>query len=758
MLQYVRISAASLNIFAALSPCHAVTDSGFESYLPLITGDFVACPTSASPWSGAGGCFYAKSLNAPWGDIAAADCRSVFTVLQGSASVQQQLTSLQVGVTYQLSWMQRGRAGALGLNNINVYVGGALLYSELNIADTGVWVSKSAVWTATTSTAVLLFQSTNPAGGDHTVFIDAVAIKINLPPTASPTLVPTSSPTLSPTASPTSSPSAANQSIVVVSANYGGNCAAYNSIYGSVVQSQVSSSIRFLFANVISDPAFSCAKDLTIQFRVGSSPAVITSYTQAEAGGKWVQLLLDRPSLTITRAIYGENCGISSSNRVAQVQALVASSSYTTATFVWQKASTGGDPAPGCSKDLNIQYQCSSSNAIFTRYISAEADGQLITLPCKGINGAWTDLASEGGTFSTTASQAIRFGSSASWAPKWFAAAVTNFVCSASNFGVSLQGCQTKESSTLQCWGNNELLQSTVPLALQASNTVAFVSAGYGHTCVVKTSGDLSCFGANSYGQATPPAPSSVKYTQVSSGQYHSCAITTTGGIVCWGNNAFQQRTCFSENPSLASMSFVFTSVGYYHTCALGSTGSIFCCGRNVYGESSPPSGIFSQLTSGLAFSCAINSYGLSTCWGDNSYGQFPSSNVALRSIAAGLYGTCTIDETGSVACFGYNNPKVSPYSGLPMTSSQAFMQVSAGGIEFYYDAITGELSTVVGGFACGLAFDKSLKCIGLGVGGVLRQLFTVPRGISFSQLSVGRFTICGVSTDNFAYCWGTTM
>jgi alpha-tubulin suppressor-like RCC1 family protein len=64
---------------------------------------------------------------------------------------------------------------------------------------------------------------------------------------------------------------------------------------------------------------------------------------------------------------------------------------------------------------------------------------------------------------------------------------------------------------------------------------VVHVSAGYEHTCGVRTDGSLACWGGNYAGQATPPAGA---FAQVSAGGGHTCGIRTDGREACWGSRS----------------------------------------------------------------------------------------------------------------------------------------------------------------------------------------------------------------------------
>ena len=59
------------------------------------------------------------------------------------------------------------------------------------------------------------------------------------------------------------------------------------------------------------------------------------------------------------------------------------------------------------------------------------------------------------------------------------------------------------------------------------------ISAGYDHSCGIRTNKTAICWGRNFYGQ--PDAPSG-QFTAVSAGTYRSCGIRTNKTAICWGN------------------------------------------------------------------------------------------------------------------------------------------------------------------------------------------------------------------------------
>jgi hypothetical protein len=174
-----------------------LTDPSFEGYAAGIAakGAFggktltSSMPTFAQgAWSPAAtGNVYFNLKNAPWGNADPQD-QSVYAVFQSGASMQQSVTVVPGGV-YTVSWYERGRPieqpgqdpslNGNGGNDLNVSLNGTSVYNETNIVDTGAWVAKTSTpWTAPAgvTTAILKFYSTNPLGGDHTVFIDNVSM------------------------------------------------------------------------------------------------------------------------------------------------------------------------------------------------------------------------------------------------------------------------------------------------------------------------------------------------------------------------------------------------------------------------------------------------------------------------------------------------------------------------------------------------------------------------------------------------------
>ena len=105
--------------------------------------------------------------------------------------------------------------------------------------------------------------------------------------------------------------------------------------------------------------------------------------------------------------------------------------------------------------------------------------------------------------------------------------------------------------------------------AAQGGDRVAAVSAGWAHTCALLETGEVTCWGDDSRGQADAPAG---RFSAVSAGWHHSCGLRESGELECWGENEYGQMDAPSER-------FTQVSVGDGCTCGLTEAGGVRCWG-----------------------------------------------------------------------------------------------------------------------------------------------------------------------------------
>lgn len=94
-------------------------------------------------------------------------------------------------------------------------------------------------------------------------------------------------------------------------------------------------------------------------------------------------------------------------------------------------------------------------------------------------------------------------------------------------------------------------------------------------------------------------------------GQDHDCLLATTGEIVCDGAND-QGQLEVPETPT----AWVKVAAGDAHTCALDVDGRVRCWGANDHGQSDAPGGAFADIQAGSSWSLGVHLDGEAVCWG----------------------------------------------------------------------------------------------------------------------------------------------
>ncbi len=240
--------------------------------------------------------------------------------------------------------------------------------------------------------------------------------------------------------------------------------------------------------------------------------------------------------------------------------------------------------------------------------------------------------------------------------------------------------CALTAAGGAYCWGLNssgQLGDGTTTLRVRPvvvsgfASGAAEIGAGYSHTCAVTTAGGVKCWGYNSHGQlgdgttSTRRAPVAVTgistgAAAVSGGFAHTCAVKTSGAVRCWGRNSYGQvgdgSTAIRKAPATVSglsSEGVAVSAGYYHTCALKTSDAVRCWGWNAFGQlgdyttnDSPMpvavSGLSSggiEVSAGGRHSCAVTAGGAVKCWGYNGYGQLGNGTTTTRTIPVRVLG-----------------------------------------------------------------------------------------------------------------------
>lgn len=215
------------------------------------------------------------------------------------------------------------------------------------------------------------------------------------------------------------------------------------------------------------------------------------------------------------------------------------------------------------------------------------------------------------------------------------------------------------------------------------------VTVGHAHTCSLRTSGRIECWGANDRGQLgvrgaadrerAVTIESLACVLQIDAGDAHTCALLNHGGVVCWGANDAGQLGDGSvrdrEGPSRVSLSeeVVEIAAGGRSSCARTSGGGVVCWGAGPGGGHRLPVEIRGvdaaiDIDVGEAHACAVRDDGRVVCWGSNTRGQLGDGTSQSRahgafvdglsniiSVHTGHAHTCAIDDALHAICWGAN-------------------------------------------------------------------------------------------------------
>ena len=269
--------------------------------------------------------------------------------------------------------------------------------------------------------------------------------------------------------------------------------------------------------------------------------------------------------------------------------------------------------------------------------------------------------------------------------------------------------CGIQTDGSLYCWGDNSNYQLGIGSSTSQSSPVLVgdgtenwfdISTGSSHSCAIKGTGELNCWGYNNRHQvnsssstyiATPAKVNDdLDWASVTSGVYHNCAIKSNGELYCWGYNSYGQlglgTSSTYENITIVGTDtdWSIVSAGGYHSCGIKENGTLWCWGDNNKGQLGlgssggshySPEQVGSdtnwvKISSGYRYSCAIKSDNTLYCWGSNQYGRLGDGSSTDSSTPVQVQGswtdvscgvgdylvddnTCATDVSGKEYCWG---------------------------------------------------------------------------------------------------------
>ncbi len=306
------------------------------------------------------------------------------------------------------------------------------------------------------------------------------------------------------------------------------------------------------------------------------------------------------------------------------------------------------------------------------------------------------------------------------------------------NFGQLGTGSTANQSAPVQIKGPSASLENW-----------RYVSTGHFHSCAITDTDSLYCWGKNSHGQlatdndsnnsgnwslltAITAGTTSDDWLMISAGASHTCGIKNTDELWCWGDNATDQMgNSSASKPTQTSPIQVMedgltipfsakdvTTGGYTnntdhtaggHTCAIKTDGTLWCWGENdtsqlgeqtttnraiptqiivdAAAEGFPPqfNNSWVSIKAGNRFTCGLQTDQQLYCWGDHTFGQtgtvdvspvqtptdpdididlFPDTSVTspkpikgnfkVINFAVGQRFACAIDSNNDLWCWGF--------------------------------------------------------------------------------------------------------
>jgi len=272
----------------------------------------------------------------------------------------------------------------------------------------------------------------------------------------------------------------------------------------------------------------------------------------------------------------------------------------------------------------------------------------------------------------------------------------------------------------------------------------------------------------------------------------HSCGVRTDGQLWCAGQQAYGQHgrggTDTSTYPTMTRVGtasdWAYVDTGPWSSCAIKTTGRMYCAGSNdtgrlgtgtadtgsypAFSEVSGSATTWKQVATGNGFNCATRTTGALYCWGEGSdyrlgngsttdrYSPYALTDTDWDTLAIGRRHGCAIKTDGRLFCWGLNasgqlgdgtlTTQGTPTAVVPASGTNAFLMVTGGSDH-----------------TCAIKTNRTLWCwgdnatyqLGLGATTTDRDQPTQVGSAQWLSVSAGHDYTCGTQLNKTVWCWG---
>jgi hypothetical protein len=238
----------------------------------------------------------------------------------------------------------------------------------------------------------------------------------------------------------------------------------------------------------------------------------------------------------------------------------------------------------------------------------------------------------------------------------------------------SVSTCGLRANGTISCW--NVDAPSVDPGLSAGTNLFSSLRGGDGTYAGVLLDGGGACFSAFGACQ-TPPGP----YVDLAGGHGRVAGVSPAGTITVWDG----YPTSGSPTPTLPLDAGVYRAVALSNSsddssgCGLNVDGGLRCWGSPLFQPG--PSGPASEVALGYTFGCGLFDQ-RPHCWGYMQSGlhSLPPSG-RFTQVSTGPYDSCGLHAAGAVECWGSNstNQLISPYGAVAWPTAPQKQVVTTG-------------------------------------------------------------------------------